>query len=766
MSLAIGTDKSGSIQYFLLLLPCVLLSIYCLKAQAFDSSTENWENDHNITQVTDITSIEANPNDDSLFIRRSLEIFRIGLENTSTFSTIWPPSSELFYDMDWSDSCSLMAFAQKPSYMGNSSLWNYPIVLFNADGQPISAFPKSNSSLVFGEITDIEWRPKTNNLAIGFFDGTVFLVDTTTQSIISQWKVDYSVIQMKWEPSGNILAIVSHDPYNKTNSIYLFELEKNNKRKIGGNWDYIDLDWSYDGLLLFISDNSGIYRFNIKTYSIEKIIESGGYYLSSSPTDPIIVISGYWNIRVYYFNENITKMYNTVRKQTQFSGWNGDGSIFYSMDEDEIVGIWTVKSSHILPKVGIEYPHDEETVKGIINITGWAQSTTPNVTVCLRIGQADWIIANGSISWSFLFNTKYQVDGPLLIRARAFDINGVSDISILRILVSNNIPIDNHPPNIFIYEPKNDTNSYGVVRIYGGANDDNLISNVQVRFKDQYWQNARIIGFGPNVTWEIYLDMTMRIAEKLLIVEARAYDGVLYSELSFVRIYISSEIEINNTIDLEVLYPLPGMVCPRDISVLGRITQGRANIIVTQIDNGNLEVANGTSIWKKDYHNLSSGYHIFNVIAVNDVQTSKKISIFFIVDISKQLRDLPPTIGIEMPLSNTIVFNELYISGWSLDDNKIILVEIKIENASWIIVNGTTQWSILMDISNQSAGWFEIKARAFDGLNYSDITTVEIYHSEKNDLIISPPNDFNIVILLILFLIFGLLIIILLTIKT
>ncbi|MEW6070334.1 MAG: Ig-like domain-containing protein, partial [Candidatus Thermoplasmatota archaeon] len=88
----------------------------------------------------------------------------------------------------------------------------------------------------------------------------------------------------------------------------------------------------------------------------------------------------------------------------------------------------------------------------------------------------------------------------------------------------------------------------------------------------------------------------------------------------------------------------------------------------------------------------------------------------------------PPTITITYLLENQTVNGTITITGTASDiDGTVEKVEIKIDYSDWQLAAGTTTWSFIWDTIAVPNGLHTIYARAYDGLNYSDIKTVNVY---------------------------------------
>ncbi|MCX6665382.1 MAG: Ig-like domain-containing protein [Euryarchaeota archaeon] len=97
-----------------------------------------------------------------------------------------------------------------------------------------------------------------------------------------------------------------------------------------------------------------------------------------------------------------------------------------------------------------------------------------------------------------------------------------------------------------------------------------------------------------------------------------------------------------------------------------------------------------------------------------------------------------PTISITYPQNDETVSKLVMISGIASNlknDASVLSVEVQINNGEWALADGTIKWSLSWDAYTASDGSYTISARAYDGIEYSDIKsiTVQVNNPESND---------------------------------
>ena len=86
----------------------------------------------------------------------------------------------------------------------------------------------------------------------------------------------------------------------------------------------------------------------------------------------------------------------------------------------------------------------------------------------------------------------------------------------------------------------------------------------------------------------------------------------------------------------------------------------------------------------------------------------------------------PPVVIITYPSNEESVSDTLMIQGkaWDPDGNEsLIRVEVRIDGKEWVNATGTVNWAYTTKLSN---GWHIIESRAFDGKDYSNITSITV----------------------------------------
>ena len=95
-----------------------------------------------------------------------------------------------------------------------------------------------------------------------------------------------------------------------------------------------------------------------------------------------------------------------------------------------------------------------------------------------------------------------------------------------------------------------------------------------------------------------------------------------------------------------------------------------------------------------------------------------------------------PSVKILYPEDEMSVFDLVMISGTASDvTNKLVDVEVKVNDNSWRNATGTYNWSFNWNTYELPDGYYEIQVRAWDGKSYSDVEKVELYINNPDEIL-------------------------------
>jgi predicted transcriptional regulator len=298
----------------------------------------------------------------------------------------------------------------------------------------------------------------------------------------------------------------------------------------------------------------------------------------------------------------------------------------------------------------------------------------------------------------------------------------------------------NQPPIVNITYPANNQTVNGTIIITGAANDtDGIVQKVEVRIDTGNWSLA------TGTTYWSFVWNTTTVSNGWHTIYARAYDGIDYSEIKSVSVYVDNAIldtvppQISN-VQAVPSTQIPGGYVNITCSVTDNVAVNVVAINMTGPEGFTLVCVPMTRIPGSGNYYYNTTYSTegtYNyLIWANDTSNNRNISgdYQFVIQAVNQ----PPIVNITYPTESQTVNGTITITGTASDSDAIKknevpngttvqFVEIKIDNGSWQLATGTTTWSFTWNTTTVSNGWHTIYARAYDGIDYSEIKSVSVY---------------------------------------
>lgn len=159
-----------------------------------------------------------------------------------------------------------------------------------------------------------------------------------------------------------------------------------------------------------------------------------------------------------------------------------------------------------------------------------------------------------------------------------------------------------------------------------------------------------------------------------------------------------------------------------------------------QIDDGEFSdlSSKGSDIFGSEWNSreVGNGNYIITIKATDEKGTSNYEQIEVIVENDELPENHKTTIVITDPTEGSIVEGMVTIEGNAEDEDgneEIEKVEIKVEDESWGIADGTTDWSYEIDTSNYDDSSYRIYTRAYDGIDYSKLSYIDLYFDNEEE---------------------------------
>lgn len=201
---------------------------------------------------------------------------------------------------------------------------------------------------------------------------------------------------------------------------------------------------------------------------------------------------------------------------------------------------------------------------------------------------------------------------------------------------------------------------------------------------------------------------------------------------------------------VNLAFPIDGMSLSSLVMISGTADDPYDGLqrVEVRIDEGSWIQANGTKNWDYRWNTtiINDGIHTISVRSFNGLQYSLTETIT--VSTMNTQDNNPPTASITFPLTGAVVSGVVEIQGEAADSDGLVqTVEIKTDNSSWSLVNGTSIWSTLWNTRLIPNGDYRIYVRSYDGEEYSLIheLTVTVFNNHIPQVTITSPLDGDVV---------------------
>lgn len=212
-----------------------------------------------------------------------------------------------------------------------------------------------------------------------------------------------------------------------------------------------------------------------------------------------------------------------------------DGQLYSEVDRLFVV-VDNVPGEVYPMTVAITWPLDGARVDGTVNVTGTATPAGGVSGINLRIDGGDWFWPQGNTSWWYDLDTTVLADGQHWLEAKSLGYNRAeSSVASTMMWVGEGPPPDNLPPTVLISSPtegKLMDRSREAFRFSGTVLDDVGATRVEVRLNgSEEWDEATL----SDSSWSLDLTLFHLEPDAPNFVEARAFDGELYSDVARVN---------------------------------------------------------------------------------------------------------------------------------------------------------------------------------------------------------------------------------------
>lgn len=241
-----------------------LMMLHPVVVEAVSPSDSGWYNLYNITGVEDPEIVRLSP-DGSLVCIHDREGYMAELwdvKNETRMTGVWVGG--VVTDIEFCPNGTMIAIGRGPGFESTG------LVIFSSSNG--SEIPGTHVPTNYTD--DLDWSTNGNRIALGTWEGEIFIIDTTTWEIIAETRfMDAGhIVSLAFSPDDTLLAFLSS---NGTCTIlesdtleWVADLERTTNNFL------CELSWSFDGRYLCCPIFDGdVAVYNASTFSVEKIFQ-------------------------------------------------------------------------------------------------------------------------------------------------------------------------------------------------------------------------------------------------------------------------------------------------------------------------------------------------------------------------------------------------------------------------------------------------------------------------------------------------------------
>jgi len=713
--------------FFFFLLFILLIEILNIPSIIADTNkSDSFIKKYEIATSNEIIDINEGPqNKIAILTSSNFEIWQI--KNNELSKIITKPSGSTY--ITWSPSGHWL---YDGVYIWNTSNW---IPIFRIEGIYGSWSPNEQLFLIHDVIH-------------------VYLFDTMNWSIIKIWKNWDHIDKITWITNTEFL-ILQFDYIYKMNIHSNSSLSAISTSPSTASGMHVEFSLN-DNMIALVSNDYVGKIFNLTSGKIIYNLFGHGDKITDiefSPKNESIISCGSdGQIRIWWKPEisenNISKLF--FNKPITKCGWFSNGDYLYTAFNDASVKIMKRVQDILIAEAG-----DDQTV--LVGTEFHFDGSNSQGT-----------FSDNDLQWSIFINESFLGNRIGIRVSWAFNDIGrfkvVLNISNSIGTASDELYIDvvqkSEPPTIEIISPKSSDVVSGITKISGISHDDYKVENVFIKIENSAWQKC-----DGTEQWSFSIDT--RLYEKgFYLILVKANDGYQDSDIS--HIYLTFDNSLTNSLNpspkVTIIYPTDGNEVKGTIDIFGTASDNTYISKITVILYENEFNAIGLNHWSYSWDTIQfpDGWYSLGIRAYDEFEKTVTIKIsVYINNTGYPTDNYPPMIKIKSPINNAIFSNKsLTINGIANDNVNVRLIQISIDNYSWIDAQGYENWTININSKFISKGNHTIYARAYDGklFGYDAINLTII--RDKGNIQYLNQNEMICSLILILFLLFLFIIIV------
>jgi len=270
---------------------------------------------------------------------------------------------------------------------------------------------------------------------------------------------------------------------------------------------------------------------------------------------------------------------------------------------------------NVLPTVTITSPLHNDTVAGMVLITGTAHDSDGEVShVEVSIDRGPWINATGTTNWTFQWDTTLETNEMHKISAQSYDGADYSNVTSIDVTVDNTQ--HNTLPVVNITYPSDGDMVVGLTTIMGFAYDsDDDPLNITLRIDDGDWMPVSLLISPPYIGWSYHWNTSL-VPDGNHTITVQAHDGHNFTQVSLTVTVSNLNPQVNVLPLVNITSPLDNAFVTGTVTITGTASDidGVIQKVEIRINDGPWNLAIGTSVWN---YNWDTRVHIDSIHTVS-----------------------------------------------------------------------------------------------------------------------------------------------------
>jgi len=682
--------------------------------------------EHSIPSIRDLEGFIVSPDDTVLYVYASDKVTLYDLE---TYEILHEKSFNDRYFKDGYWSGDQLIFASYPKNQQHPLPGSISIIS-PADLSLLNEYDPVKDSFIALE-------PSYGGQYLAGISGR----DLWIMNISDDFKVAYHfydpserIRSIAWNPNEEILASAGYN-------IHIHDVETKSSRSLSvREANSNGLFWSANGSLIYNLDYSG----SLETVDVTtgetigtKGIANGIRCGDINPNRTAICLGSGWETKIVMLETMaIPVTLNEATNAINSVLWTEDGYRVISGANDGVLRVY-IDRNHVNynppPVITILRPGKADKVNSSFTANGMIFDEDPLLYAIFKLNDGTWQSLASPDNWSMEIDENDLLTGINKLWMKASD-GHKETVEVVSFTYDPGTEM-NLPPTVRIGSPDDGSEAGDLVSVAGVASDNIEVMTVTIRLDRGPWIRAN-----GSEAWDLILDLT-DVDEGWHLIEARAYDGSLFSNYDSINVYRNRTMPVGNErpvliVDnpVEEAEGIVGLDCS------GSVVDDSPEVSTyISIDGGKWDLISEKAEWDVQISlmDLPDGWHEMAFRASDGWLFSETVVVRII-----RLPYYGPQVTITSPSQGEGFIDSLVITGTVKGGyGNIVGVEVRIGGGEWRSADGKREWTYTYEPSGQVLGEILFEVKAWEAFSTSEIASVTAIRYNPMVVTIESPTD-------------------------